>query len=68
MVEENRALNQYFVAGCGLITLFGVIALAGFLILLFIRDQQAAQYPGSVALSNHSNYRGLPFEYRWDNS
>ena len=68
MVEEDRAFNQYFVAGCGLITLIGVFALAGFLVLLFVRDRQGAQYPGSIPLSNHSNYKGLPFEYRWDNS
>lgn len=68
MVEADRAYNQYFIAGCGLITLVGVIALAGLLIFLFVRDWQAAQYPGSIPISNHSNYQGLPFEYRWDNS
>lgn len=68
MVEGDRAFNQYFVAGCGLITLVGLIALAGFLILLFMRDRQSARYPGSIPLSSHSNYKGLPFEYRWDNS
>jgi hypothetical protein len=68
MVEELRAHNQSILAGCGLITLIGVIALAGFLILLFVRDRESARYPGSVPISNHSNYKGLPFEYRWDNS
>ncbi len=68
MVEELRAHNQSLLAGCGLITLVGVIALAGFLIFLFVRDRESARYPGSVPLSNHSNYKGLPFEYRWDNS
>jgi hypothetical protein len=68
MVEEDRAYNQYFVMGCGLITLVGVIALAGFFVLLFMRDRQSARYPGSIPISNHSNYKGLPFEYRWDNS
>jgi hypothetical protein len=68
MVEELRAHNQSLLAGCGLITLIGVIALAGFLTLLFVRDRESARYPGSVPISSHSNYKGLPFEYRWDNS
>jgi len=68
MDEKLRASNQSFLAGCGLIFLVGTVAVVGILILLFARDRQAAQYPGSVALSNHSNYKGLPFEYRWDNS
>jgi hypothetical protein len=68
MVEEILAYNYSFLLGCGLTTLVGVIALAGTLALLFARDRQAGQYPDSVPLSNHSNYRGLPFEYRWDNS
>ena len=68
MVEELRAYNQTFLAGCGLTILVSVAALAGILLLLFVRDRQAAQYPGSVPVSSHSNYKGLPFEYRWDNS
>ena len=68
MVEELRAHNQAFLAGCGLITLIAFIVPAGLLIFLFERDMQSARYPGSLPLSNHSNYKGLPFEYRWDNS
>jgi hypothetical protein len=48
MVEELRAHNQSILAGCGLITLIGVIALAGFLILLFVRDRESARYAGFV--------------------
>jgi hypothetical protein len=68
IVEELRVHNQSLLAGCGLIILIGVFALAGFLILLFVRDRESARYPGSVPISSHSNYKGLPFEYRWDNS
>ncbi len=68
MDKKDRAYNQYFAAGCGLITAVSIIALAGFLILLFARDRQAARYPGSIPLSAHSNYKGLPYAFRWDNS
>jgi hypothetical protein len=68
MDEEIRAYNHSILLGCGLAALVGVVVLAGILVLLFAHDRQAAQYPGSVPLSKHSNYRGLPFEYRWDNS
>lgn len=68
MVEELRAYNQTLLAGCGLVTLVIATAIIGILILLFARDRRAAQYPGSIPVSSHSNYKGLPFEYRWDNS
>lgn len=68
MDKRDRAYNQYITAGCGLISFVSIIALTGFLVLTFARDRQAARYPGSIPLSNHSNYTGLPYEYRWDNS
>ena len=68
MDKKDRAYNQYITAGCGLIIFISIIALAGSLVLIFAREKQAARYPGSIPLSNHSNYTGLPYEYRWDNS
>jgi hypothetical protein len=68
MNKNERDYNQYIIAGCGLVTFAGIIVVAGSLILMFARDWQSARYPGSIPLSNHSNYSGLPYEYRWDNS
>jgi len=68
MVEELRAYNHSLLAGCGVVILVIATAMAGILILLFARDRGAARYPGSMPISSHSNYKGLPFEYRWDNS
>jgi hypothetical protein len=36
--------------------------------LLFEADRQAAQYPDSEPITNHENYSGLPFTYKWDNA
>lgn len=68
MVEEVRAYNHSLLMGCGVVALIITTAMVGILLLLFARDRQAAQYPGSVPISSHSNYKGLPFGYRWDNS
>lgn len=70
--SETRArehlYNQKVLFGCGtflFLVLFGVGVLA---ILFMSRDRQATQYPGSVPISAHSNYSGLPSRFRWDNT
>ena len=68
MDKNDRDYNQTIVAGCGLFIFAGIIVVVGLLILMFAHDRQSARYPGSIPLSNHSNYSGLPYEYRWDNS
>jgi len=66
--KENRNYNVSILFGCGgFFVLFFFIA--GFaLIALIGRDREEARYPGAVPVSSHSNYTGLPFEYRWDDS
>ena len=32
------------------------------------QDRQAARYPGALPISSHSNYSGLPNQFRWDNA
>lgn len=54
--------------GCGVIIMvmfLGGVALLGSSIN---RERKRAQYPGSVALTGHSNYSALPSQFRWDNS
>ncbi len=54
--------------GCGLIILLMLLGLPLAIFQLVSKDRQTARYPGSTPISNHSNYKGLPFEFRWDDS
>lgn len=66
--KENRNYNVSILIGCGgfIIIIFFVTGFA--LIALIGWDRELARYPGAVPVSSHSNYTGLPFEYRWDDS
>ena len=68
MDDKNRTYNQLVLGGCGVTVLVAVLVLVGSLFLFFDRDRKDTQYPGSIPISSHSNYRGLPFEYRWDDA
>lgn len=48
--------------------LAAVFGLGLIMSLAFRQDRQAAQYPGSVPVASHDNYRKLPYHYRWDNT
>jgi len=63
-----RTYNTKFLVGCGSsVILFFFIA--AFLLLAFMNnDREQTRYPGATAVSSHSNYSGLPYEYRWDDS
>lgn len=63
-IDHNRNL----LLGCGTAAAIAAVLFIGALLLLFARDRQAAQYPGATAISSHSNYKGLPFEYKWDDT
>lgn len=66
--RTNRDYNQKILAGCAFAAVTAVIIIGALLVVAFNRDRQSAQYPGSQAISAHSNYRGLPRQYRWDNT
>jgi hypothetical protein len=68
MDDNNRTYDQLILSGCGIATLVAVMVLVGLLFLIAGNDRRDAQYPGSIPISSHSNYRGLPFEYRWDDA
>jgi hypothetical protein len=53
--------------GCAVV-LLAVLALAAVVIVAIGRDRNVAHYPGALPLTHHSNYSGLPFQFRWDNS
>jgi hypothetical protein len=65
---KTRSWRRKGTVGCGLLMALGA---AGFLALLgwaLAGERAAARYPGAMQVSSHSNYAGLPFEYRWDDS
>jgi hypothetical protein len=43
--------------------------LAAFVLLFALgQDRAFARYPGARPIASHSNYTGLPFQYRWDDA
>lgn len=55
-------------SGCAGLLIGGVLLLALVAVVTISRDRQAARYPGSVVITSHSNYSGLPTQISWDNS
>jgi hypothetical protein len=53
---------------CGVVVTLVVLCLGTIITLSFARDRQAGRYPGALSISSHSNYKSLPFGYRWDDS
>ena len=71
MVQKRRTINprdRGLLLGCGGMVVLLAIGCLLIFSLTFYQDRQAGRYPGSVELSSHNNYKGLPFHYRWDNS
>ncbi|MCA9927125.1 MAG: hypothetical protein KC419_01555 [Anaerolineales bacterium] len=60
--------NAKILFGCSS-AMFLSFFMAAFLLLFIVNnDRNQAHYPGAASISSHSNYSGLPFEYRWDDS
>jgi hypothetical protein len=68
MNKQYAHYNRKILAGCGLFVLLGLTAVIAFAALLITTDRQAAHYPNAEPISNHENYSGLPFSYKWDNA
>jgi hypothetical protein len=66
--RENDRWNLNVLLGCsaGLIVLLFLLGAAG--VAAIGRARNVAHYPGATPLTNHSNYSGLPYQFRWDNS
>lgn len=68
MSDKARVYNRNILFGCGALALVIVAALLGVVGVVAWQDRQAGRYPGSLPISSHSIYRGLPNEYRWDDT
>jgi hypothetical protein len=67
-VATHSDYNRKILVGCGTATILLLMSIAALLILAFNHERYADRYPQSVAVSSHSNYRGLPTHFSWDNS
>jgi len=63
-----RNYNAKILLGCGTVLILFFFIAAFLLLNLMNNDRDQALYPGATAVSSHSNYSGLPYEYRWDDS
>lgn len=63
-----KAYNQQLLLGLGILCFVFVLAIGFSLVALIKQDRQQAQYPGSIPISAHSNYKSLPRSYRWDDT
>ena len=66
--RDYHRWNQQFAAGCALVALLALFALGVAGVLAIGRDRDLTHYPGARLLTSHSNYGGLPHQFRWDNS
>jgi hypothetical protein len=66
--SAEKTYNQRLLAGIGIFSLIFILAVGFGLVSLIKQDRQQAQYPGSIPIAAHSNYKSLPRSYRWDDS
>lgn len=66
--KEIERWNLNVLAGCAGVLLVAAILIAGAGVVAVGRDRNRAHYPGAIAVTSHSNYSGLPYQIRWDNS
>ena len=66
--DYNRDLLRKVLLGCGPPVLLIALSLGALLSTAFLNERTASRYPGADILTSHSNYTGLPFQFRWDNS
>ncbi len=66
--SNEKSYNQRALTGLVVVCFVFIFALGFGLVALVKQDRQQAQYPGSVPIAAHSNYRGLPRSYRWDDA
>lgn len=66
--QQREGWNQQVLWGCAfafvLTSLFGL----SLILVALQRDRNIVHYPGASPVAAHSNYGGLPFQVRWDNS
>ena len=67
-MKQNYDYNRNLLLGCGSLSLFLALLMCGLATVAFAQERGAARYPGALAVTSHSNYRGLPYEFRWDDT
>lgn len=66
--KGDESWNHNVLYGCAAMLLTAIF-LSGIVAVAAIgRDRNVAHYPDSLPITAHSNYSGLPFQFRWDNS
>ena len=65
---DNVNWNQNVLLGCLAAVALAALLAAGVVVVALNRDRNVVHYPNAVPLASHSNYSGLPFQFRWDNS
>jgi hypothetical protein len=60
--------NRDWLLGCATLLVPLFLCLATITVVALSRDRHAARYPGAQSMSSHSNYSGLPRQFRWDNA
>jgi hypothetical protein len=68
MTNKYQPYNQKWLAGCGVAGLCVILLITGMLLVIFNQDREAARYPDAIRVSDHTNYAGLPRQFRWDNA
>lgn len=68
MNNQQKLYNRKIVAGCGFFLILAIVAVISFTAFLISQDRQAARYPDAEPITQHDNYSGLPFNYKWDNA
>lgn len=63
-----QAYNAKILVSVSTVVILFFFIAAILLLNIMNNDRDQARYPGATVVSSHSNYSGLPFEYRWDDS
>ena len=66
--KQDQAFQGKLMVGCAGVILLLVALIGSGLIYFAAQQRQAVRFPGSVLVSSHANYAGLPTHLRWDDS
>ena len=66
--NQNEGCVRRLKLGCFSTAIIFLFLITGSLLYALDQEREAARYPGSILLSEHNNYSGFPYMFRWDNS
>jgi hypothetical protein len=67
-MKKHKLYNRRILAGCGILFLVAIAAVLSFTAFIISQGRESARYPDSIPVTQHENYTGLPFHYKWDNT